>query len=155
MKNKDNKLIAIIIFLVSLEVFFWLNGFTSTAFWHQLGRFGLSYKATFLLTFGTLSWIFFLIAIISAAYIMHKKILSMKAFSILTIIAFYLGGFGFWLFGFIPAFGTGGNTATIWCSPFSNKCLGLPSNIFAPFVYFNIALGLILIFILLRKEKIY
>jgi len=151
----SNKLIPILSFLISLEVFFLFNGFTSTAFWYQLGRFGLNYKSTFLLSFGTLSEIFLLITIISAGYIMHKKILKMKAFTILTIIAFYLGGFGFWLSGFIPAFQSRTDVATIWCSPTNNLfCLGLPPNIFAPFVYLNIIIGIILIIILLKKEKI-
>ena len=156
MSTKNNKLIPILIFLASLEIFFLLNGFTSTAFWYQLGRFGLSYKSTFLLTFGTLSAIFLIITVISAAYIMHKKLLKMKAFTILTIIAFYLGGFGFWLSGFIPVFKIRISMATIWCSPTNGSfCLGLPPEIFAPFVYLNIIIGAILIIILLKKEKIY
>ena len=156
MSIKNNKLIVILIFLVSLELFFLFNGFTSTAFWYQLGRFGLSYKSTFLLFFGTLSWVFLLITIISAGYIMHNKVLRMKAFAKLTIIAFYLGGFGFWLSGFIPAFKTRTDIATIWCSPTNNSfCLGLPPEIFVPFVYLNIIIGLVLIYIVLKKEKIY
>ena len=152
----QKKLISVLIFVVSLEAFFWLNGLTSTAFWYQLGRFGLSYKSTFLLSFGTLSPIFLLITVISAAYIMHKNILKIKPFAKLTIIAFYLGGFGFWLSGFIPAFATRTDIATIWCSPTNNPiCLGLPPNIFAPFVYLNIIIGLVLIYAVLKKEKIY
>ena len=150
-----NKLTPILAFLISLEVFFLFNGFTSTAFWYQLGRFGLSYKSTFLLFFGTLSWIFLFIAIISGAYMIHNKILKMKAFSKLTIVAFYLGGFGFWLFGFIPVFNSRAQIANIWCTPNTQFCLGLPQNLFTPFVYANMIIGLVLIFLILKKEKIY
>ena len=148
-----DKLIPILVFIVSLEVFFLFNGYTSTAFWYQLGRFGLSSKATFLLFFGTLAPIFLLITVISAAYIIHKKILNIKSFSKLTIVAFYLGGFGFWLSGFIPVFSARDGFASIWCSPTNNSfCLGLPSNIFIPFVYINIIIGLILIYVILKKS---
>ena len=150
-----NKLAPILAFLISLEIFFLFNGFTSTAFWYQLGRFGLSYKATFLLFFGTLSWIFLFIAIFSAAHITYNKILRMKVFTKLMVVAFYLGGFGFWLSGFIPVFKARTDIATIWCLPNTQFCLGLPPNLFAPFVYANIITGLILIFLILKKEKIY
>jgi len=152
-----NKLVPILTFLISIELFFWLNGFTSTAFWYQLGRFGLNYKSTFLLTFGTLSWIFFLITVVTAGYIMHNRILRMKAFALLTLIAFYLGGFGFWLSGFIPAVKSGTDFSNVFCLPtYKNSiCLGLPTNLFAPFVYLNIVVGLVLVFILLRKEKVF
>ena len=155
MSIKNNKLIPILIFIVSLEIFFLFNGFTSTAFWYQLGRFGLSYKSTFLLYFGTLSWIFFLISIMSVAYIMYNKILRMKIFIKLTIIAFYLGGFGFWLSGFIPVFKARTDLATIWCLPNTQFCIGLPPNLFAPFVYANIIICVVLIYVLLKKDKIY
>lgn len=151
----SKKLIPILIFVLSLEVFFWLNGFTSTAFWHQLGRFGLSPENTFLLFFGTLSEIFLFITIISAAYIMRKKIMKMKVFLMLTIIAFYLGGFGFWLAGFIPIFEARTGFVSVWCSASNTPvCFGMPSEIFAPYVYATMVVGIFMIYVLLKKEKI-
>jgi len=149
------KLIPILIFIVSLEIFFWLNGFTSTAFWNQVGRFGLSPEATFLLFFGTLSEIFLLITIITAGYMMYGRVLKERAFLMLTIIAFYLGGFGFWLAGFIPVFEARTGFVSVWCSASNTPiCFGMPSEIFAPYVYATMVVGIFMIFVLLKKEKI-